>query len=353
MKRAALLGSLACGLCAAPALADEPTPRVLFGTASDTPAAPPATPRVAVRLDYVRGASADACPDERALHSAVAVRLGYDPFTPAQGALPVLRVSLAPQGGAFVARAEKRDPDGRVVWSRPALADADCSHLVAVLGLSIAISLDPAALGSPPVVAPLPAEPPPAPLPPPPAVAPPPTLSRSRPSLRLGLRAGLAVATGPAPAATFAADVGVRGEAWSVSLEGRADAPVTADVDQGVRLRTSVLAAALIPCGHWRWFVGCGVVTLGSLRLEALHLDPTTPRGVVTPHSGYGVYAAAGLRAGLEWPVPLLRQLALRLSGEALITLHPVTGYRTTPEAAAWVTPPFAGLLGAGAVVAF
>ena len=56
---------------------------------------------------------------------------------------------------------------------------------------------------------------------------------------------------------------------------------------------------------------------------------------------------------GLEWPIPSLTQLALRLSGEALVTLDPVTGFRTKQGAAAWVTPPFAGLLGAGLIMNF
>lgn len=358
MNRAALL-ALVCVLVAAPARADGPAPGRLFGVAPDTAATPVPVvgpPRVGIHLEYTRGAgTAEACPDERGMRGAIAARLGYDPVSSAPGSLSILRVSVSRQGGGFVVLAEKRDPAGRVEWARPALVDGDCRHLIEVLGLSIAIAIDPGALGSAAGVAPVPVEEPPPPVPPlPPTVAPvPPSLSTARPAFRLGLRAGLAVATGPAPAATLAADVGVRGEAWSVSLEGRVDLPVTADVDQGVRLRTSVLAGALVPCGHWRWFVGCGVVAVGSLRLEGLYLDPSTPGGVVEPRTGYGVYAAAGLRAGLEWPVPSLRQLALRLSGDALFTIHPVTGFRMTPEAAAWVTPPFAGLFGAGVVMAF
>jgi hypothetical protein len=344
---------------AAPAFADDPAPRRLFDAAPDTstpPAAAARPPRVALRLEYTRGAgAAEACPDERGVRGAMAARLGYDPVSAAPGALPTVRISVTRQAGGFVAVAEKRDPGGRVEWTRPALVDGDCRHLIDVLGLSIAIAIDPGALGPGPSAAILSMEPAPPASPPASPIATPaaPPLSTPRPAFRFGLRAGLAVATAPAPAATLAADVGVRGEAWSVSLEGRADLPVTADVDQGVRLRTSVLAGALVPCGHWRWFVGCGVVAVGSLRLEAVHADPTTALDRTTPHAASSVYAAAGARVGLEWPIPSLTRLALRLSGEALVTLHPVQGFRTSPEASAWVTPPFAGVFGAGAVMHF
>jgi hypothetical protein len=300
-----------------------------------------------LRLDYTRGPGAEACPDERGMRDAVAARLGYDPVSLAPGPsgppgqLPGIRVSIARRGGGFVAIVEKRDPTGRVEWTRPPLMDADCRHLVSVLGLSIAIAIDPGALG-----APSPVEPPPGP--PPPAQPPLPTAERqpsSRPAVRLGVRAGLAVDTVATPTATIAADLGVGGEVWSVSLEGRADLPATAAVDAGARIRTSVLAASLVPCGHWRWFVGCGVVSVGALRAAGTNFD--------TNKENSGFYAVAGLRVGLEWPLPNLERLALRVSGDGLVTLRSMTAFRSDDGRAVWRTPPVAGLLGAGAVVHF
>jgi hypothetical protein len=305
-----------------------------------------------VRLDYVRGPGTESCPDERGLRGAIAGRLGYDPAQPASlasASLPTLRVSVARQDGGFVARAEKRNSAGRVEWTRPALTDADCRHLIGVLGLSIAITLDPGASG---MVTPATPEParvePPTPSPTAPAVdraSPPLPAPLQRPNIRLGVRAGVAGGAGPSPAATLAADIGVRGAAWSVSLEGRADLPATASVDTGAKLRTSVLAAALVPCGHWWWLAGCGIVSLGTLRAESVNL--------AHGKDDSGLYAAAGLRAGLEWPIPSLPRLALRLSGEGLVTLRPVTARRSDDGRAVWKAPPVAGLLGAGAVVHF
>jgi hypothetical protein len=305
-----------------------------------------------VRLDYVRGPGTETCQDERGLRSAIAGRLGYDPAQPAPLAtalLPTLRVSVTRQDGGFVARAEKRAASGRVEWTRPALVDADCRHLIGVLGLSIAITLDPGASGMASAASAEPARV--EPLPPSPIapavdrVSPPPPAPSQRPAIRIGVRAGVAGGAGPSPAATLAADIGVRGSAWSVSLEGRADLPATAGVDTGAKLRTSVLAASLVPCGHWRWLVGCGIVSLGVLRAESVNL--------AQGKEDSGLYAAAGLRAGLEWPIPYLPRLALRLSGEGLVTLRPMTARRSDDGRDIWKTPPIAGLLGAGAVVHF
>lgn len=156
-----------------------------------------------------------------------------------------------------------------------------------------------------------------------------------RPKIRLGLRAGLALGTLPRPAATLAADIGVRWPFFSIGVEGRADLPVTADVDQGVQIRASILAASLVPCGHWRWFVGCALVSVGAIRAAGVSVD--------VPKESTGAYLAAGPRVGIKWPIPTLAQIALRLSGEALVTVQPWTAYRANDHATVWITPAFAG----------
>jgi hypothetical protein len=352
-----VVACLPCIFFSAPVLADEPGPagRPLFGVAPEQPASPAPRPRAAVRLAYSRPAG-DACPDEHALRGAVAARLGYDPAAASPEPVPALRVTIVRQGGGFLARADMRDPAGRLTWERPALTDMDCRHLVDVLGLTLAIALDPGASGSEP---PAPAAPPPlipelppaVPLAPETPLTPPPG---ARPQLRLGLRAGLAVATLPRPAATLAADLGMAWPSFSLAIEGRADLAVSADVDHGARIRASILAASLVPCGRWRWLAACGVVSVGALRLAGETAG--VPANKWTTSEGAAIYFAAGPRLALEWPIPSLPLLALQATGEVLVTVHPIAATRTpaggAPETV-WTSPPFAGSLGAGVAVRF
>lgn len=127
MRFRLLLGSLVIAAQLAPARGHaQPASGAgpIFRAQPDRPQASPASPpsapmRVSVRLDYSRAANVlDACPDERGLRGAIAARLGYDPITSAPGPLPVVRLAIARHGSAFVARVEKRDPAGRVDWTR-------------------------------------------------------------------------------------------------------------------------------------------------------------------------------------------------------------------------------------------
>lgn len=333
------------GWLLAPALARaQPAPNRPFGVATETPA-PAAPARVAVQLDYTRGPGAsDACPDERGLRGAVAALMGYDPFAP--DARQAVHARITRQGATFVALMERRDASGRVLWSRPGLADPDCNKLVGAMALLMAPEIDPAqpnAAPSPPPAGQVTPATPPAQTAPRDEIAAPPT-SSTRPGVRLGVRAGVSIGTLPAAAPMIAADAGVRWEYFSISAEGRADLPVTATVDTGVRLRASLLAASVVPCGHYGWFAGCAVVSVGSLRAEGI--------GVPRTAGGSAVYAVAGLRAGIEWPIPRLEAVALRASAEALVTLHPIEAARID-DREVWRTPPFAGLFGGGLVTRF
>lgn len=345
MSRAALLLLLMVAFvaCAAPALGQEPpapSDGPIFRSAPDAPPAPP--PREIVRLIY---AAPPGCPDQQALRTSLAARLGYDPVNPA--APRVLRVSFARAADGFSATAELRDPAGHVLWTRPALADADCRALVDVMGLALKFVIDPSSSAAqpaapPPIVVMAPAAPtvtaPSADPGRPDSTSPPPS---SRPMIRLGLRAAGALGTGPAPTGSFTADLGVGWTHFSLAVEGRADVPATGTVDEGVQLRTWIAAGSLVPCGHKGWFFGCGVFTVGGLWAE----------GVSTLHPAVGtaIYAVAGPRAGLEWPLPFLPSLSLRASLDVLVTVHPITA--RVDGAHIWPTPPFAGLLGGGFVL--
>ena len=345
MLRAGLLLIPTLTLLSSAALAQPAPAGRLFDVAPEAPAPTPPIPgpaRVTARLEYTRGPGAEACPDEPGLRGAVAAVMGYDPFAPDAG--PLVRVWFARRGAAFVAVMDHRDAAGRSGWSRKPLADGDCQRLASVTALLIVSAIDPARAAA----APAPPAPPTLVIVPPVEQAPPrdevPPAVSTRPRVRLGARAGVAIGTLPAPAATIAADVGARWEHFSISAEGRADLPVTTTAEAGVRLRASALAGSIVPCGHYRWFAGCAVVSVGALQAEGVEM----PRAA----GGSGVYAAAGLRAGFEWPIPKVEILTLRLSAEALATLHPIVLARADGSEA-WRTPPFAGLFGGGLVMVF
>ena len=308
----------------------------------DAPSAPSSTapPRVAVRLDYTRSpAVGEACPNEGELRGGVAAIMGYDPFNSA--AAPLVRVAIARHGSTFVATLEHRDAAGRVLWSRPPLAEPDCRKLVAAIGLLVTNEIDPAQGHASRAAPPFSTVPPPV-TEQPPSV--PPKVTSSRPRIRLGARAAVAFGSAPVATAAFSADVGVGWEHFSISLEGRADVPVTAAVATGARLRTSLLGASLVPCGHYRWFAGCALFSVGALHAEGA--------GLAHPAGGSAVLLGAGVRAGLEWPLPFVPVLALRASADAVVNVHPINAARIDGREV-WRTPPFAGLLGGGLVARF
>jgi hypothetical protein len=179
--------------------------------------------------------------------------------------------------------------------------------------------------------------------PPPVALSPPselpPPVAPPRPKIRLGARGALAWGSAAAPTAAFLVDFGVRWPSLSISVEGRVDLPVTAVVDLGVQERTRLAGASLVPCYHYRWFAGCGVVTVANVWGEGVNMY--NPFGWSKP------YAALGTRASLEWPVPGVPALALRLSLDGLVTLVPAT-LAISARTVVWHTPPLAALLGGG-----
>jgi hypothetical protein len=180
------------------------------------------------------------------------------------------------------------------------------------------------------------------PQPPPRAPAPAPS---ARPALRLGARAGVALGLLPAPAGAFAADLGAGWEHFSINLEGLATLPMERDVEAGVRLRSSLLAGSVVPCGRYGWLSGCGLLSIGALRAEGANLKPNA--------QGTAAYLGAGLRAALEWPI--VPSFALRLSADALVNVRTVAAHFTIGGAPVevWRSGPFAGVLGAGLVLRF
>jgi hypothetical protein len=260
------------------------------------------------RLSYFRAMpGAESCPDEQSFRDVVSSRMkGADPFTP-NGA-QLITVSLARRGRGFVGALALFDSAGTQGGSRE-LSGATCGAVVddAATAISLVLQSLPA-----PVVAPAP-----------PGIVRPsaavPEITRPidrappsrRPDLRLG--AGLTVAGGFAPAASlgFVGLVGVRWPWFSLDLEGRGDLPSTGNPMEGFSPRTAFAGAAVTPCVHVSWFIGCGLVTLGGVRGE------TEPKLAAEAKGAF--FAATGPRAGLE--IPLVPHLALQITGDMQVTL--------------------------------
>jgi hypothetical protein len=338
--------------------------------------ADPAPPTTA-RLEFSRGRGAELCPDEEAVQRAVTARLGYDPFRP--DAPRIVTAIVRRDQGSLRGDVELRDRKGAVKGTRHlSAAENDCPELVAAMALAISIAIDPQSLLRPPLPSspepPTPPEPEPAPvdsapsasLPVPvigvaPAVASPlvvsPSISSSsRSSLRIeaprssavdalswrfGLGGLLAVGAAPSLSVGSALEVGVRRRAFSLSIEGRADAPASRRAEGGGAVRASLLAVSLIPCLRVGLVFGCGLGSLGSLRGAG--------SGVPRPRDDASLFGAAGLRLGVE--IPFAKALSFSFHGDLAATLT-----RTTlllADRAAWITPPVSGVLGAGVVAHF
>ena len=296
---------------------------------------PPSLPRTA-RLEYTRGTGAESCPDEQGLRDAVAAQTPRELFSPDAPAR--LIVAITRSGRRYQGQLELRDSVGAVLWTRAFPPTASCEGLVEDVGIAIRVELVPRLPRAPEAPAVVPPPPPP---PSSPALLPPPPTEKPSPLwVRFGVGLGASFAVAPAPAFNLAADVGVRWSFFSASLEGRWAAPAGIDLDGG-HLSTSLLGGALVPCGHYRWLFGCGVLALGRLSGEAAAVDH--------PQVGAAFHAAAGARLGVEFP--LLAHFALRVSGEALGTIQPVTfRFEGQPR---WATRSVSGGLAAGPLFFF
>jgi hypothetical protein len=314
-------------------------------------AAQRATP--AVRLDYQRN-GVTACPNENALRTMVAARLGYDPFR--EDAANVVAVAIARAHPGLRASITVRDAAGNVVGLRHmASSRADCAELSSAISLAVSIIVEPASapfLRDPPPTVGETVEPgetvamgearetgetretretretgqtratrTPARL----AIPTPP-----RPE-SYALRAGLgAVAVGlAAPSVTVGVSpqVALRLRWFSVGLEGRFDLPVAGTTESGARFETQLLLAVLAPCAHYASVFACALVAGGAMRA-------TVPDTSATGH--FIGHAAAGVRLGFEHH--LASWLVLRVHGDLWTPLVPTALYLDNTQI--WSTPP-------------
>lgn len=305
-------------------------------------------------LRYTRGAGAERCPNAETLRSAVAARLGRDPWD--QAAACTIIVAIAREGAGLRARVELRAGNGRVTGLREMTSvGQDCIELAAAVQLAISLAIDPLSFTRPAKAASLGASAQTIPgaaadrvearraeKPAPPAVAK--TPAEQDPGLRVEISLGGLAALGSAPsvAGGFALQGRLRWGKWSAALEGRIDLPAYQEIPGG-EVSSSLLMAGGLGCLHVRSFFGCGLAYVGALR--AAGHDVPLPRRTTL------LYAAAGARLGFE--IPLYSVLSLRLSGDLLATLTRITLRESGGPAEYWTTPPLSGAFGAAAVGRF
>lgn len=307
------------------------------------------------RLVYLRNPGAESCPDEGAVRSAVAARLGYDPFFPY--APTTLFAEIERTSSGYVAQIKLVDGASTVLGSRELRqAGERCADIIDTMALSISIAIDPDSLTRPPGTpptgavepAPAPAEPEREAPPPPPSDRPkgPPPERPSRPAPAVGhtvaidLGVAPAVSLGAAPAVSVGASAFVRARrrALSLAVEGRYDLPASRSVE-GATVETSLATGALVPCLHFGIASACALAALGSIRASS--------RGVLRPRTSSAIHAAVGPRVTLD--LPLTERLSLRAHVDALF---PLTVHSLELDGASIYTLPRASAsLGVGVVV--
>lgn len=260
-----------------------------------------------MKFEYVRDTALDQCPEESYFRDTVERRVSYPPFR--KDATSRLVVTISREGTRYRGKWEVYDAAGlvrkREIPPPGVSALPDCYNLVQSLGLAFAIELEP--LGKP-------ATPPPpvSTTPPPPQPERPVPPPRPSPTRRYFLTVSgvAAFAETPDPAGGAALSFGRRFGAWSLAGELRAVVTLNNPIYAGVTSTLYRVTGAIVPCGHWRWLLGCALVEAGVLGAGS-----NAPQ----PASGTSFVGGAGLRAGLQ--IPLADPIALRIAVDGLIAL--------------------------------
>jgi hypothetical protein len=311
--------------------------------------------RALARLEFVRDAGAEACPDELALRNAVADRLGSDPFWPA--APRAVAVVLDREGHRFRARVLLRDAaSGKILGTRVLTsAEKECTELFSALALAVAIAVDPESATRAPRSDPSPSEtstsaPPPQraathPEPAPPVAPPPPVDASRRASatpfvLRILGGAMLALGTSPEPEPGFRVGGSFSGGRFSIDVEARADAPVAAkSFGRDGGLRTYPVLFGAIPCARFGAFSACASGHVGFLRGSS----SADPRPRVT------VLATLGTRVAVE--VPARGRLFAQIHTDLMVPVTPT--HLLVHGRTVWSVAPVAEASGLAAGVRF
>jgi hypothetical protein len=257
--------------------------------------------RLVVTIDP---AIASSCPMSADLTSSIVARLGYDPFTVSAERLSV--VDVAPSRRELLARVRLFDAEGAPEGAREVRASpTHCADLFDSVALTVAIAIDPLAMNGPrPQVAEAkPAVPAPSAAPEgwPTAEAPvAPQREEEVDRFGLGVLGALGSAPSPTVGLILSTELGFASNRFHLGMDARADLPASDGTEKG-RVVGSLLVADVTGC-LGRTFVGCAVLTAGVARVSSS--DVGVSRTV------YPFFAAAGVRAGMDFP--LLRDVAIR-----------------------------------------
>ena len=282
----------------------------------------------AVSLVFERGVGAESCPGEEDLRTAVAERLGFDPFRP--GSDREIRCTVRRSDGAFRARIEVGPVGASPIAGRDLVSHRDdCGELAEAVALTIGIAINPLIAAPPaetasktpapePVAAPASAPP----LSPPAAPAAVSTIARPiapqkrAPStdLRFGAHVAATVGVGPRAAPAVGLDAQLRRRALSLVVDARVIAP--SSIAAGAGSATAWLWSASVgPCFHRDFLALCAVGTGGQLRAAG--------SGYAAVANSTAPYFAVGARGVVEFPIGhRLRVLWVGEVATPLVTVH-------------------------------
>ena len=300
--------------------------------------------RGAAQLHFVQRVEDNRCPDEAELRRRVGAQLGYDPF---DAAAPTrIEATIERKANRLYGRVIIR-LEGATLGERELEPTKDCEALVSALALTISVAIDPIGVArdseprsTPSIVTPAtevirPGEP---------EVAQPSSLSErraepaptraSRASLRLTVAPMVSVGIAPAVALGLSASIGAGWPHVSLAVEGRLDLPASAHLSSGGDVNTSVALATFVPCVHVTRWIGCALASVGSMRAES--------SGISAPAIDYSVFAAVGVRVGIEVPISRVFAVRPQIEGQAALTRPSVELNGRT----IWTAPPLAAALG-------
>lgn len=314
-------------------------------------------PATSARLVYDRGPGAESCAGEPALRAAVAARLGYDPFFPWAHDTVVAEVERT--GDGFRARVKLVGEDAIERGAREiAVHNESCVAVTEAIALTISLIIDPSrmtggspagasegaqesadSLESPPTKRRPPESPPELEAP-----------SASKPANGsrdpLAFEVGAQVLGGNAPAPNFgvgfAATFGVAWRSLSLDIEGRFDAPVSAQGASELKAESWIAAGQVVPCVHFAWAFGCAVLAAGVLEASGDTVTQSRPQAAF--------WAAAGGRLGVQ-VMPVGDHLFLRAFVDVVGTFPAYTVQ--IDRLTVYSVPPVASDVGLGAAWRF
>jgi len=287
-------------------------------TLADTPSDLPQPPeRIVMRLDF-HGVPGCSDPDPFVALLTPHVR-GWDPLAP--GGRWRLVLTVARRAPGYEGSAELHDPNGDIAWTRSFTAKPTCYALLDRLATATALRIDPPGAPPPPsprcLSSPAPAPPPPPEPPTPPLFVEPATPPEPKTPLSFRFGTGLwaDLISSDRGSVGLTLDAGVRYGWFSVAVEGRGDPPIGSTVHgnglNGGSVSFARATGALVVCGHYDVLVGCVKGQAGRI------LFPGT-----FPPEPAALYAAAGIRVGVEYPV-VPQRISVRLDGEVLAPIDP------------------------------